>query len=140
MLDLILALPLALEGFNTLILVICKFFKHITLIKGMDTYSVKEWAHIFFKHLNLVDSSFLGNLITNHDPKFLSKFWTALFIKLEVKLLYSITYYPQMDGSSKRKNQTIEIILRFFVYILKHPSYWHKLYLGFSLYLIIHRF
>lgn len=65
-----------------------------------------------------------GELITDQDHKFLSKFWTALFEKLGVKLLYSTAYHPQTDESSKRTNQTIEIALRFFIHALEDPSFW----------------
>lgn len=42
----------------------------------------------------------------------------ALFKKLGVKLFYSTAYHPQTDGSSKKTNQTVEIVLRFFIHTL----------------------
>ena len=78
----------------------------------------------FLKRLDLIDWGLPGELITDRDPKFLSKFWMALFEKLGVKLLYSTAYHPQTDGSSERTNQTIEIALRFFVHALEDPSLW----------------
>lgn len=51
----------------------------------------------------------------------------ALFTKLGIQLLYSITYHPQTDGSNERTNQTIEIVFRFFVDILKDPSCWPEI-------------
>lgn len=104
--------------------VICKFSKRITLIEGIDTWSAKQWAHVFLKRLDLVDWGLPGQLITNRDPKFLSKFWTVLFTRLVVKLLYSTAYHPQTDGSSERTNQTVEIALRFFVHALDDPFRW----------------
>lgn len=88
----------------------------------MDTWSTQQWANAFLKCLDLVDWGFLGELITNHNPKFLGAFWTALFTKLGVKLLYSTAYHPQTDGLSERTNQTVEITLRFFVHALEDPS------------------
>lgn len=106
--------------------VTCKFFKRITLIEGIDTWSAKQCAHAFLKRLDLVDWGLLGELITDRDPKFLSKFCAALFTKLGVKLLYSTAYHPQTDVSSERMNQTVEIALRFFVHGLEDPSQWPK--------------
>lgn len=63
-------------------------------------------------------------LITNCNPKFLSKFWTTLFKKLGVKLFYSIAYYSQTDRSSERRNQTIEIVLQFFIQAFYNPGLW----------------
>ena len=123
-LDFILAFPVSADGFNALMSVTCKFSKRITLIKGKDTWSAEQWAHAFLKRLNLIDWGLPGELITDRDPKFLSAFWTALFTKLGVKLLYSTAYHPQTDGSSERTNQTVEIALRFFVHALEDPSCW----------------
>lgn len=107
-LDFILALPTSKEGYNALMSVTCKFSKRVTLIEGVDTWTADQWAQVFLKRLDLVDWGLPGELITDRDPKFLSKFWTALFNKMGVKLLYSTAYHPQTDGSSERTNQTKE--------------------------------
>ncbi len=104
MLDFILALPLTVDGYNALMSVTCKFSKRFTLIEGKDTWTAEEWAHTFLARLNLVDWDLPRELITNCEPKFFSKFWTALIEKLGVKLLYSTAYHPQTDGSSERTN------------------------------------
>ena len=104
--------------------VTCKFSKRVTLIEGKDTWTAEKWAHAFLARLDLVDWGLPGELITNRDLKFLSKFWTALFENLGVKLLYSIAYHPQTDGSSERTNQTVEIALRFFLHALHNSALW----------------
>lgn len=78
----------------------------------------------------MIDWSLPSELIINRDPKFLSKFWKALFTKLGVKLLYSIAYYPQTDGFSKHTNQIVEIALRFFIHILEDSAKWPKVLPG----------
>lgn len=110
-------------------LVTYKIFKGVTLIEGKDTWMAKEWAHAFLSKLDFVDWSLLRKLITNCDPKFFSKFWTALFEKLGMKLFYSIVYHPQTDGSNKRTNQTVKNALQFFVYILNNPGLWPQILL-----------
>ena len=125
-LDFVLTLPLLKESHNAIMLVTCKFSKRVTLIEGADTWSAEQWAHVFFNRLDLIDWGLLGELITDRDPKFLSKFWTPLFKKLEVKLLYSTVYHPQTDRSSERTNQTVEIALRFFVHAMEDLSRWPK--------------
>ena len=103
-LDFILALLLTTDGYNTLMSVTCKFSKKVTLIEGKDTWTAKEWAHAFLAKLDLVDWGLPGELITNRNPKFFSKFWTTLFEKLRVKFLYNTAYHPQTNGFSKRTN------------------------------------
>ena len=109
--------------------VTCKFSKRVTLIEVADTWSTEKWVQAFFKRLDLIDWGLPGELITDRDPKFLSKFWAKLFARLRVKLLYSTAYHPQIDGSSKRINQTVEIALRFFVHALKDACFWPEILL-----------
>ena len=123
-LDFVLALPLSKEGYNAIMSITCKFSKRVTLVDGTDIWSAEKWANAFLKRLDLIDWGLLGELITDRDPKFLSKFWTALFTKLGVKLLYSTAYHPQTDGASERTNQTVKIALRFFVHAMDDPLRW----------------
>jgi hypothetical protein len=51
-------------------------------------------------------------IISDRDPKFISKFWQGLFRRLDTKLLVSTAWHPQTDGLSERKNQTTEIAIR----------------------------
>lgn len=121
-----------------MISIICKFSKRITLIEGVDTWTAKQWVQAFLKRLDLINWDLPDKLITDRDSKFLSKFWTALFDKLGVKLLYSTAYHPQTDGSSKRINQTIEIALRFFVHALKDQILCLRSFHGYNLSSITH--
>lgn len=73
-LDFVLTLPVSANEYNTLMLITCKFSKRITLIEGVDTWSAKQWAHAFFKRLDLLNWGLPGELITDHNPKFLSAF------------------------------------------------------------------
>lgn len=113
-LDFVLVLLLTRDGFNIIISVIYKFLKQVTLINIADTWLAEKRTHAFLKRLDLINWGLPEELISDHDPKFLNKFWTALFTKLGVKLLYSIAYHPQINGSSERINQTVKIALRFF--------------------------
>lgn len=73
-LDFVLALSLSKEKYNAIISVIYKFSKRVTFIKGADTWSAEKWAYAFLNRLDLIDWSLPRELITNCDPKFLSKF------------------------------------------------------------------
>ena len=128
-LDFILAFRLIKQGFNVIMPVICKFSKQVAFIKGADTWSVKQWVQAFLKQFNLIDWGLPGVLITDQDPKFLSKFWAELYTRLRIKLLYSTAYHLQTDGSSKCTNQIVKIVLQFFVHALKNHSLWPKILL-----------
>ena len=50
----------------------------------------------------------LPNLIvSDHDSKFMSKWWCELHRILEVKLLMSTLFHPQMDGQTECANRNI---------------------------------
>ena len=38
------------------------------------------------------------NIVSDRDPRFVSRFWQKFQETLETKLNLSTTYYPQMDG------------------------------------------
>jgi hypothetical protein len=51
------------------------------------------------------------SIVLDHDVKFLSYFWKALWRKLGTKLLFSITCYPQIDRQMKVINKTLTMFL-----------------------------
>ncbi len=110
--------------FNAIILVTCKYSKRITLVLGKVIESEEEWAWALLSRLEPIDWGFLAGLISDRDPKFLIKLYAALFIKLEVELLYPTVYHPQTDGSNKKTNQIVRIILCFFVHAIPNLHEW----------------
>jgi len=104
--------------------VTCKFSKRVTLIPGKKTWSAKQWAEALLDRLYLADWGLPKVILSDRDRKFLSEFWSALFTRLGVQLLYSTAYHPQTDGQSEKTNQTVEIMLRFFIATLEKPTEW----------------
>ena len=97
-------IPSIEKKYNAIMSVTCRFSKWVTLIESADTWSAEQWAHTFLNRLDLINWGLPRELITDRDPKFLSKFWTALFTKFRVKLLYSTAYHPQTDEFNERTN------------------------------------
>lgn len=89
-----------------------------------ESWTAEEWAWALLTRLELIDWGMPAIIISDCDPKFLSKFWSAFFKKLEVELFYSIAYHPQTDGSSERTNQIVEIALRFFLHTMTGNRDW----------------
>lgn len=74
-----LALPVSKKDYNALILVIYKFSKKITLIENKNIFTAEDWAYALLSRLDFIDSGLSRELITDQDPKFLSKFWALCF-------------------------------------------------------------
>ena len=100
---------------NTLLTIICKFFKRVIILIDRIIFSANQWVDFVLKRLQIVDWDISAAIISNRDFKFLSEFWRTLFKKLRVALLTSTTYHAQTDNQSKRTNQTMKIAIRFLI-------------------------
>ena len=54
-------------------------------------------------------------IVSDRDPKFTSAFWRHFFRKVEIKLTFSTTFHPQIDGQTERVNGILNQYLRNFV-------------------------
>ena len=104
--------------------VTCKYSRKVSLIPGKSTWGAKEWAVALLRRLYKTDWGIPKAIFSDRDRKFVAELWKEIFNQLGVNLLYSTAYHPQMDGSSERTNQTIEIALRFWIATLERPDMW----------------
>ncbi|KAH9089366.1 hypothetical protein LEN26_019229, partial [Aphanomyces euteiches] len=52
------------------------------------------------------------SIVSDRDPRFTSKFWTALFSLVGSRLNMSTSEHPESDGQTERANRVIEDVLR----------------------------
>ena len=52
------------------------------------------------------------SIVSDRDPKFVSKFWQGIWSLLGTKLRMSSAYHPQMDEQSEVMKWVVEMILR----------------------------
>ncbi len=90
-----------------------KFTDKVTTMSGKSTYTAKDLAERLLICLQKLDWGYPKAIISDRDRKFLSQFWTTLFTKLGVDLMYSTAYHPQTDGASEKTNQIVKIAIRF---------------------------
>jgi len=115
--------PWILSGhdiYNAVLTCTCKSSRRTLLIPGHDTYTAEDWAVVLLRILLLTDWGVPRGIISDRDPKWISRFWRGLFKSLGTQLLMSTAWHPQTDGASERKNQTTEIALRFVIF--DHPD------------------
>lgn len=115
--------PWALPGhdeFDAIMPVTCKTSKRTLLLPGHTTYTAANWAEILCRHLMMADWPCPREIISDRDAKFLSAFWQGLWRGFGTKLLMATAYHPQADGQAERKNQAVELALRY--HIAEHPE------------------
>ena len=120
----ILILSIFVIDFNIVMTVCCKFIKRVIFIIDKNIWSINDWKIALLNRLNIVDWNFSKTIISDRDRKFLSKLWRAIFSKLDVLLLYFTIYHAQIDEQTKIFNQIVEIVLRFYLVIMKNSVNW----------------
>src|SRR5215469_14850426 len=65
--------------------------------------------HVFSKH------GVPSNIISNRGSTFTAEFTQALGKLLDIRLKFSTTYHPEMDGQTERTNQTLESYLQMYM-------------------------
>ena len=99
------------EGFDYVLLVICRLTAMVHLLPMWTNASAKDIAGIFVKEVVRLHG-IPESIVSDRDTKFTSQFWVELSKILGQRLLMSSSYHPQMDGSSERAIQTMSQILR----------------------------
>ncbi|XP_024528799.1 uncharacterized protein LOC112345739 [Selaginella moellendorffii] len=100
-----------------------KHMAHFFPVK--TTIKASELAQLFVDRLFSL-YGLPGDIVSDRDPKFTSKFWQTVFEKLETKLSMSSGEHPQSDGQTERMNQLLEDMLRSFVGNLTRQGVWEK--------------
>lgn len=113
-LDLVTDLPRTKRGFDTIVVFVDRLTKMIHIAPTVKTVDGPGVAKLFFEHV-FRHHGMPTSLVSDRDPRFTGKFWTALFALTGTDLKMSSGNHPQTDGQTERANRTIEEMLRAFV-------------------------
>ena len=103
------------DEMNTVMSTTCKHSRRISLIFDKKTYEAKKWINALLDRLLIVDWKIFETIVFDRNSKFMFDLWQIFFIRLNTRLLIAVTYHSQTNEVSKRTNQTIEIVIRYFV-------------------------
>ena len=125
----ILTLSIFINDYDTVMSIFCKFIKKIIFVLDKFTWFAAQWKETLLNRLDTANWKLFNIIIFDRDRKFLSEMWTIIFKKLEIKLLYFTVYHSQTNDQFERTNQTIEIVLRFHLIIMKNSKKWSVVFL-----------
>ena len=99
------------RGFDFLMVIIDRLSSMVHLLPTNTTATALDIAWLWLDNIvklhGLPDS-----VVSDRDPRFVSRFWSELHRLIGVKLLKSTAYHPQTDGASERAVRTVSQILR----------------------------
>ncbi|KAH9151584.1 hypothetical protein AeRB84_005833 [Aphanomyces euteiches] len=95
--------------------------KYLIAVPCRDTITAEASARIYFDNV-FCRFGLPASIVSDRDPRFTSKFWTALFALCGTSLDMSTSDHPETDGQSERANRVIEDVLR--SYAQSKPRTW----------------
>ena len=95
--DFLLGFPKTQKGNGSTFIVIDWFSNMAHFIPCFKTSDATHVTNMFFKEVVRLHG-FPRSIVSDRDTKFLSHFCRTLWMKLGTKLIFSLAYYPQIDG------------------------------------------
>jgi hypothetical protein len=108
--DFVTGLPWS-EGFNAVLVVVCRLTKMRHLITCRDTCTSEELADLYLKNIAR-HHGLPKTIISDRGTQFVAKFWTAVCEAWGIELKLSTAYHPETDGQTERLNAVMEQYLR----------------------------
>jgi hypothetical protein len=103
--------PLPLDqDFDCLLTITDRLGSDVHIIPTKTNITAEDLAVVFFDHW-YCENHLPDDITCDRDKLFVSKFWKALTKLTGIRLKMSTAYHPEMDGSSKWSNKTINQML-----------------------------
>jgi hypothetical protein len=99
------------DGFNYLWVVICRLSLMVHLIPINTKTTATQLSSIYMREVVRLHG-LPSSIISDRDPKFMSKWWRELHRIMGTKLLMSTSFHLQTDGITERANRSIGQIFR----------------------------
>ncbi|GJP43588.1 hypothetical protein CLOM_g3032 [Closterium sp. NIES-68] len=109
--DFVTGLPAGPSGNDAVLVVVDRLTKMAHFAPCHTTITAEETARLFISTVVRLHG-ILAAIISDRDPKFMSKFWQDTWARYGTRLQFSSAYHPQTDGQTERKNQTMEQLIR----------------------------
>ena len=98
------------NNFNYIWVVLCRLTSLVHLIPLMTTMTAAQLAPLFMTNIVCLHG-LLETIVSDHDPKFTSLFWTKLHRLLSIKLVKSTAFHPQTNRASERMIRKVSQVM-----------------------------
>src|SRR5437660_902727 len=98
---------LSSAGYTVILVVVDQLSKQGIFIPTYDTLTMVQLAGLFILHV-FSKHRVPGHVTSDHGLEFVSHFFRSLGTALDMKLHFTLGYYPKGDRQTKRVNQTLE--------------------------------
>jgi hypothetical protein len=94
------------EGTNAIFVVVDMLWKLVKFVPTQTNATVARTRKLFLD-MWVWHNGMPKVIVSDHDVKFMSKFWMLLMKKAGAKLKFNIAFYPQIDGQTKKVNKIL---------------------------------
>ena len=92
--DFVLGLPKTSKEYDSIFLVVDRFYKMAHFIPCKKTFDVVQVADIFFREIVIRLHGLPKSIIFDIDSKFVGYFWRTLWKKMSIEFKFSSTFHP----------------------------------------------
>ena len=118
-------LPRSTEGYDGILTVVDKATKMVHLVAVNQTITTTETTLVFWNAAGKLHG-IPRSVVSDRDPRFVSRFWQELWRLLGMKLRMSSAHHPQTDGQTEAANRVVEMVLRCTLHGSSEPSQWAR--------------
>ncbi|XP_071926121.1 uncharacterized protein [Coffea arabica] len=109
--DFVTGLPKSQKGFDAIWVIVDRLTKSAHFLPVSMSFSLEKLVKLYTEEI-LRLHGIPVSIVSDRDPRFVSRFWQKFQESLGTKLKFSTAYHPQTDGQSERTIQTLEDLLR----------------------------
>ena len=118
----VIGLPISDEGHDGILIVVDRATKRVHLVPVKQTISASKTARIYWPNIGKLHG-ISRSVVSDKDPRFVSRFWPELWRLLGSKLRMSSAYHPQTDGQTEAMNSVVKMVLRCILHESQNSSH-----------------
>jgi hypothetical protein len=124
-LDFIMGLPVSERKNDGILTVVDRATKMVHLVPVQQTITAAETARLYWERIGCLHG-IPRSIVSDRDPRFVSKFWQEFWKILGSKLRMSSAHHPQTDGQTEAANRVVEQVLRCTIHESQEVTHWER--------------